>query len=106
MNDYTNRLLKQRDICIKRIQSIDGLEVAKPNGAFYMFVRITDDKWRSNDKDFVLSLLEEEHVLVVHGSGFSQKYGQGHFRIVFLPSLEILNDAFDRIEHFLIKHRK
>ena len=106
MNDYTNRLLKQRDICIKRIQSIDGLEVTKPNGSFYMFVRIADDQWRSNDKDFVLRLLEEEHVLLVHGSGFSQKYGQGHFRIVFLPSLEILHDAFDRIEHFLIKHRK
>jgi len=106
MNDYRSRLLKQRDICIKRIQSIDGLEVAKPKGTFYMFVRITNDKWRSNDKDFVLSLLEEEHLLVVHGSGFSPKYGQGHFRIVFLPSLEILNDVFDRIEHFLTNHRK
>ena len=106
MNSYTNKLLKQRDLCIKRIQSINGLEVVKPNGAFYMFIRLTDGKWKSNDKDFVLRLLEEEHVLVVHGSGFSNKYGQGHFRIVFLPSLEILNEAFDRIEHFLIKHRK
>ena len=106
MNDYTNRLIKQRDICIKRIQSIDGLEVAQPNGSFYMFIRITDGNWKFNDKDFVLKLLEEEHVLVVHGSGFSKKYGQGHFRIVFLPSVKILNDAFNRIEHFLIKHRK
>jgi len=106
MNGYTKRLIEQRDICIKRIQSIDGLEVAQPNGAFYMFIHITDDKWNYNDKDFVLKLLEEEHVLVVHGSGFSKKYGQGHFRIVFLPSLNILNNAFDRIERFLIKHRK
>ena len=106
MNSYTNKLLIQRDLCIKRIQSIDGLEVVKPNGAFYMFIRLTDGKWKTNDKDFVLRLLEEEHVLVVHGSGFSNKYGQGYFRIVFLPSLEILNETFDRIEHFLIKHRK
>ena len=61
---------------------------------------------KGNDKDFVLRLLEEEHVLLVHGSGFSQKYGQGYFRIVFLPSLEVLNEAFDRIEHFLLKHKK
>ena len=70
-----------------------------------MFIQFTEDKWKNNDKDFVLKLLEEEHVLVVYGSGFSPKYGQGHFRIVFLPSLEILNESFDRIEHFLIKHR-
>ena len=106
MNEYTNRLLEQRDLCIKRIQSIDGLEVAKPNGTFYMFIRITDDKWKLNDKDYVLKLLEEEHVLVVHGSGFSKKYGQGYFRIVFLPSIRILNEAFDRIERFLLRYRQ
>ncbi len=106
MNGYTNRLLKQRDLCIKRIQSIDGLEVTKPDGAFYMFVRLTDELWKSNDKEFVLKLLHEEHVLVVHGSGFSSEYGQGHYRIVFLPDLKILNEAFDRIERFLIKNRK
>ena len=101
MNDYTNRLLEQRDLCIKRVQSIDGLKVTKPEGAFYMFIRITDDKWKSNDKGFVLKLLKEQHLLLVHGSGFSHKYGQGHFRIVFLPSPEILNEAFDRINRFL-----
>lgn len=106
MNGYTNRLLKQRDLCIKRIQSIDGLEVTKPDGAFYMFVRHTDEKWKSNDKEFVLKLLYEEHVLVVHGSGFSPEYGQGHFRMVFLPDLEILNEAFNRIERFFTRHRK
>ena len=105
MNEYTNRLLEQRNFCIERIKSIDGLDVAKPNGAFYMFVRIKDDKWKSNDKDYVLRLLEEEHVLVVHGSGFSQQYGQGYFRIVFLPPISILNEAFDRIERFLSRYR-
>jgi len=106
MNVYKDKLLKQRDLCIKRIQSIDGLEVTKPNGAFYMFVRITNDHWRRNDKDFVLKLLHEEHVLMVHGSGFSSEYGNGYFRIVFLPCLEILNEAFDRIEQFLLRYKK
>jgi aspartate/methionine/tyrosine aminotransferase len=105
MKDYNNTLIKQRDLCIKRIDSIDGLEVTKPNGAFYMFVRITHDKWAANDKDFVLKLLHEEHVLMVHGSGFSSEYGRGYFRLVFLPSLDIINEAFDRVEKFLLRYK-
>jgi alanine-synthesizing transaminase len=62
---------------------------------------LTDEKWYNNDKSFVLSLLNEKHVLAVHGSGFSSEYGKGHFRIVFLPSMNILNDVFDRIDSFL-----
>ena len=70
-----------------------------------MFVKLLDDRWAENDKDFVLQLLHEEHVLVVHGSGFSTELGKGHFRIVYLPNIDVLNDAFDRIERFLIRHR-
>ena len=70
-----------------------------------MFVKLLDDNWAENDKDFVLQLLHEEHVLVVHGSGFSSELGRGHFRIVYLPNIDVLNDAFDRIERFLIRHR-
>ena len=66
-----------------------------------MFVKLTDPYWYENDKKFVLELLHEEHVLTVHGSGFSKKYGRGHFRIVFLPTQKILKDALDRIENFL-----
>ena len=40
--------------------------------AFYLFVRITRDDMSSDDKRFVLDLLNQKHVLVVHGSGFSQ----------------------------------
>ena len=105
MTLYRNRLLEQRDLCINRIASIDGLESTKPDGAFYMFVRITHDKWKFNDKDFVLKLLYEEHVLLVNGSGFSIEYGKGHFRIVFLPSSNVINEAFDRIERFLLNHK-
>ena len=74
----------QRDLCIERISNIDGLEVQKPEGAFYMFVKLTDEKWANNDKKFVLDLLHEEHVLLVHGSGFSPEYGKGHIRLVYL----------------------
>jgi len=105
MSGYSERVVQQRDVCIKRISEIEGLEVQSSGGAFYMFVRLTDEKWAEDDKQFVLDLLHEEHVLVVHGSGFSPTLGKGHFRLVYLPDVKVLNDAFDRIESFLLRHR-
>jgi aspartate/methionine/tyrosine aminotransferase len=105
MKSYSDKIVRQRDLCVSRINSIEGLEVQSSGGAFYMFVRLTDSKWQDNDKEFVLKLLHEEHVLVVHGSGFSPELGRGHFRIVYLPNIDILNEAFDRIERFLERHR-
>jgi aspartate/methionine/tyrosine aminotransferase len=105
MDVYTSKVVSQRDLCLRRIENIEGLEVQKPGGAFYMFVRLTDEKWATDDKQFVLDLLHEEHVLVVHGSGFSPEMGSGHFRLVFLPNEDVLNEAFNRIDRFLKKHR-
>ena len=53
----------------------------------------------------LLDLLHEEHVLLVHGSGFSPQYGKGHVRLVYLPDEQILNESFDRIDRFLKHHR-
>ena len=105
MDGYTQNVLKKRDICLKRISEIDGLEVQQPGGAFYMFIRLTDPHWAKEDKKFVLGLLHSEHVLVVHGSGFSQQMGNGHFRLVYLAEPDVLNEAFDRIERFLLDSR-
>lgn len=105
MKSYSDRIMRQRNLCVQRINEIEGLEVQSSGGAFYMFVKLTDEKWQNNDKEFVLQLLHEEHVLVVHGSGFSADLGAGHFRLVYLPNTDILNEAFDRIDRFLTRHR-
>ena len=105
METYSERVLRQRDHCIQRINQIEGLEVEQPGGAFYMFVRLTDKKWADDDKAFVLQLLHEEHVLLVHGSGFSPRLGKGHVRLVYLADLDVLDEVFNRIERFLLKHR-
>lgn len=105
MATYSQRVLSQRDFCLARIATIEGLEVESPGGAFYMFVRLTDPHWSEDDKSFVLQLLQEEHVLLVHGSGFSSDLGKGHVRLVYLADKTVLADAFDRIERFLIRHR-
>jgi alanine-synthesizing transaminase len=105
MQEYTQKVLAKRDLCLQRISEIEGLEVQSPGGAFYMFVRLTDSKWANDDKKFVLELLHEEHVLLVHGSGFSKEMGNGHFRLVYLAELDVLNEAFDRIDRFLQRSR-
>ncbi len=105
MLGYGKRVQDQRDYCLQRINEIEGLEVESPGGAFYMFIRLTDPMWASNDKEFVLRLLHEEHVLLVHGSGFSPELGQGHVRLVYLATRDVLNDAFNRIERFLTRYR-
>jgi aspartate/methionine/tyrosine aminotransferase len=105
MKQYCETVKARRDVCLSRISEIEGLEVQNPEGAFYMFVKLTDQKWAEDDKSFVLQLLHEKHVLVVHGSGFSSEKGKGHFRLVFLPDIDTLHTAFDRIDSFLQKHR-
>tara|TARA_B100000927_G_scaffold231870_1_gene191923 strand:- start:14941 stop:16143 length:1203 start_codon:yes stop_codon:yes gene_type:complete len=101
LQGHRERIKERLDHCMMRISNIDGIECEKPGGAFYLFVRITRRDISSNDKQFVLDLLNEKHVLVVHGSGFSPEYGSGHFRMVCLPPIEILDEAFDRISDFL-----
>lgn len=105
LGPYLERVQAQRQKCLDRIATIDGLEVEAPGGAFYMFIRLTDEVWAKNDKQFVLDLLHEEHVLLVHGSGFSPDCGQGHVRLVYLADVAVLDEAFDRIERFLNRHQ-
>jgi aspartate/methionine/tyrosine aminotransferase len=103
--EMVKKLKQRRDFTIKRIESIPRLEIAKPNGAFYVFPKIDlrGTPW-SNDVEFVTELLKETGVLVVHGSGFDPIYGQDHFRCVFLPDESMLSEAFDAIENFMKTH--
>ena len=101
LSGHRELIRKRLDYSLGRIDSIDGIECQPPGGAFYLFVRITDPSLSSDDKKFVLDLLHKKHVLLVHGSGFSPEMGKGHFRMVCLPEVELLSEAFDRIEAFL-----
>ena len=42
-------------------------------------------------------------IVTVHGSGFDPEFGSGHFRTITLPPMEVLEEAYDKIERF-IKH--
>ena len=93
------KLKKRRDLVVKRLNEIDGISCKLPNGAFYTFPKILHNGWK-DDKDFVLDLLDKTGILTVHGSGFGE-LGKGHFRIVYLPNEQILEQAMDKLAGFV-----
>ena len=100
IGDFVSEIKKHRDLVVKRLNEMPGLSCPNPKGAFYAFPKIEDNRF-GTDKEFVTKLLESKGVLTVHGSGFGELYGSGHFRLVYLPSLEILDSAMNKIEEFV-----
>lgn len=102
ISDMVSKLRARRDYIMKRLDAMNRLSFVKPKGAFYIFPRIKleGSRWK-NDLEFVMDLLRSTGVLSVHGSGFGKMYGQGHFRMVFLPPLDMLEEAMNRLEKFI-----
>jgi len=100
ISKFVSELKTRRDLVVKRLNSMPGLSCTNPKGAFYAFPKIEQNKFDS-DKEFVMELLNSKGVLTVHGSGFGKQYGSGHFRLVFLPNLNVLDSALDKIEEFV-----
>jgi len=102
VKETVEKLRQRRDFTWKRLNEIDGISCAKPEGAFYLFPKIHQIglKWKT-DSEFVVELLKETGVLFVHGSGFDPVYGAGHVRGVILPPIEILEHALNEIERFM-----
>jgi len=100
ISEFVTKLKKHRDLVVNRLNSMPGISCSNPKGAFYAFPKIESNPYKS-DQEFVLNLLKSKGVLAVHGSGFGTKYGSGHFRLVFLPNMEKLSSALDKIEDFV-----
>ncbi|MEN6584641.1 MAG: pyridoxal phosphate-dependent aminotransferase [Sulfuricella sp.] len=102
----TGRLCRQRDLAHAMLTDIPGVTCTKPQAAMYMFPRLDPKMYPiDNDQDFILELLLEEKVLLVQGSGFNWPTPD-HFRVVFLPNVDDLQEAMGRIAHFLEMYRK
>ena len=98
-----NRKLKERaDFTYKRLNEMDLISTRRAKGALYMFPKIDlkGTPWKT-DKDFVLDLIKEEGVVLVHGSGFCEEFGQNHFRTILLPPMATLEAAYDKMESFI-----
>lgn len=100
------RIYEQREYIYKALNEIPGISVVKPKAAFYAFPKIDAKKFNiTNDEKFALDFLKEKKVLLVHGGGFN--WGQpDHFRIVYLPRIEVLDEAMHHLADFLEGYRQ
>jgi len=95
------RLREQRDRAWQLMNEIPGVDCVKPEGALYLFPRLDPDAYKiSDDERMVIDLLQQQHLLVTHGTGFNLPTTD-HLRLVFLAPVGVLEDAIGRIATFL-----
>lgn len=98
IKEAVEKLEKRRDISMNLLNQINGISCVQPKGAFYAFPRLRDG---IDDKKWVEGLIEKTGVVTVHGSGFGQKPGTSHFRIVLLPDEKTLENACNLISNYM-----
>jgi alanine-synthesizing transaminase len=98
LTEVARKLRSRRDLTVKWCGSTPRVSCVSPKGAFYAYPRLDIPE---EDDVFVKELLVQKYVLVVHGSGFGQKPGTKHFRIVFLPDEQTLTTAYAAIADFM-----
>ena len=102
---FLDHLTKVRDYCLERLNKMPGVECQKPEGTYLLFPNIK--KFGLSSKEVTLYLLENAKVAVVPGS--TKWFGpgaEGHIRICFSTSMELMVEAMDRIEIALEKLHK
>ncbi|KZY95695.1 MULTISPECIES: pyridoxal phosphate-dependent aminotransferase [Thalassolituus] len=100
------RIVQQRDIAYEMLNDIPGVSCVKPKGALYCFPKVDTKKFNiRNDERMVLDLLEQQKILLVHGTAFNWP-DPDHFRVVFLPRPEDLTAAMQRMKQFFESYRQ
>jgi len=100
------RLLKQRNLAHKMINAIDGLSCNLAMGALYFFVKVDQEKFNiQDDEKMILDLLKQEKILLVHGRAFNIKE-KNYFRLVFLPHVDELKPALEKLANFFSTYRQ
>ena len=97
------KLRRRAQITVDWAKRTPRVNLVAPKGAFYAHPSLDIPE---DDLTFVTDLLKQKHVLVVHGSGFGQKPGTRHMRIVFLPQDDVLHAAYEKITDFMRERYK
>jgi len=98
-----NAFHERHDYIVKRLNQIPGIEVIPADGTFYIFPNvqaIIERRGFANDIEFAEKLLHDEGLALVPGSAFGS---EGCIRLSFATSMEILQDAMDRLQRFAEK---
>lgn len=97
------KMRERRDVIYKRLNEIDSISTRLPEAAFYIMPKIDlRNRWR-DDTEYIMDVLNNTGVVFVPGSGFGVEYGSGHFRSVFLPPVDMIEEAMNRLDEFMEK---
>ncbi len=100
------RIYEQRNFVYEAINSIPGLSAVKPKATFYIFPKMDVERFNiTDDEQFALDLLHEKRILITRGGGFNWEKPD-HFRIVYLPRMEVLKEAMDALADFFAHYRQ
>ena len=100
------RIYDQREFIFKALTDIPGISAVKPKAAFYLFPKIDVKRFNiTDDEKFALDLLRDKKILLIHGGGFNWKQPD-HFRVVYLPRVEVLKEAAESIADFFSYYRQ
>ena len=100
------RLRDQRDRAFERMTAIPGVTCVQPAGALYLFPRLDPEAYKiRDDEQMMMDFLEQQHVLLSHGSGFNLPTTD-HLRLVFLAPVPVLDDAIGRLATFLADYHQ
>ena len=109
VNEYVvpgGRIYEQREYIYKALNDIPGLSAVKPKAAFYIFPKLDIKKFNIvDDERFALDLLHDKKILLIHGGGFNYQTPD-HFRVVYLPRMEVLESAASALRDFLSYYRQ
>ncbi len=95
------RVYDQRDFVYRALNEIDGVTAVKPKAAFYIFPKLDVKKFNiHDDEQFALDLLHQKKILVTRGGGFNWDQPD-HFRVVYLPRIDVLAECMDDLADFL-----
>lgn len=101
VREMNEAFLRRRDLVVEMARQIPGLECNVPQGAFYLFPRVTNFLGKSDGErtintsgELALYLLEKAHVATVDGAAFCL---DGYIRLSYANSDENLREAMRRI---------
>ena len=94
------RIYEQREYVYNALNDIPGISAVKPKAAFYIFPKIDVKKFNiKDDEKFAYDLLHDKKILIVNGTGFNW-HKPDHFRVVYLPRIEVLEEAMGKLGDF------
>lgn len=94
---------KRRDYLFEELIQL-GFEVARPNGAFYLFAKIPKE-YIQNSMDFCVDLAEKNKLALIPGSAFGDA-GEGYIRLSYAASMDNLVEAVKRLNNYMASHTK